>query len=156
MFEIMWEKLKNFLVEVEKDDEEEFEYRTYMESKEILAKEDAKYDFPISRSQALEIANRNENLKSDFCRNTKLKSITWLSFQDKEINVIEKDNKKYWQIQITEAEVSGCEIRRTYEYNWDGVCGKKDLKLLRCLIDVQTGEYIYYPSKSRLKIRNSS
>lgn len=28
---------------------------------------------------------------------------------------------------------------------------KKDLKLLRCLIDAKTGEYIYYPKKSYKK-----
>lgn len=40
---------------------------------------DEKYNYPILRSEAFKIANRNQNLKSDFCRNDK-RDISYLSF----------------------------------------------------------------------------
>lgn len=34
------------------------------------AEEDAKYNYPIKRSLAIEIANKSSTLKKDFCRNS--------------------------------------------------------------------------------------
>ena len=122
-----------------------------MESPEKLKEEDAKYNFPILRSKALEIANRDENLKTDYCRNTSRGNISYICFTDKKIEVVEIENKKYWQIQILSGDVSGMEVNRKESYNWDGWLGDKDLNLLRCLVDVETGEYIYYPLLERQK-----
>ena len=139
--------------EIEDDDEDEFyeDEKCYMESIKKLKEEDAKYNFPILRSKALEIANRDENLKTDYCRNTSRGNISYICFTDKKIEVVEIENKKYWQIQILSGDVSGMEVNRKESYNWDGWLGDKDLNLLRCLIDVETGEYIYYPLLERQK-----
>lgn len=133
--------------EIEEDNDDEFyeDEKCYMESIKKLKEEDAKYNFPILRSKALEIANRDENLKTDYCRNTSRGNISYICFTDKKIEVVEIENKKYWQIQILSGDVSGMEVNRNGSYNWDGWLGDKDLNLLRCLVDVETGEYIYYP-----------
>ncbi len=133
--------------EIEEDNDDEFyeDEKCYMESIKKLKEEDAKYNFPILRSKALEIANRDENLKTDYCRNTSRGNISYICFTDKKIEVVEIGNKKYWQIQILSGDVSGMEVNRNGSYNWDGWLGDKDLNLLRCLVDVETGEYIYYP-----------
>ena len=139
--------------EIEEDNDDEFyeDEKCYMESIKKLKEEDAKYNFPILRSKALEIANRDENLKTDYCRNTSRGNISYICFTDKKIEVVEIENKKYWQIQILSGDVSGMEVNRKESYNWDGWLGDKDLNLLRCLIDVETGEYIYYPLLERQK-----
>ena len=109
------------------------------------------YGFKISEAEALEIANRNENLKSDFCRNSRRKYITYLRFDQTEIGIVKLEGKKYWQIQILDGDISGIDYKDEEECFWDGFFGKDDLRKLRCLIDVGTGEYIYYPkSKWRL------
>ena len=133
--------------EIEEDNDDEFyeDEKCYMESIKKLKEEDAKYNFPILRSKALEIANRDENLKTDYCRNTSRGNISYICFTDKKIEVVEIENKKYWQIQILSGDVAGMEVNRNGSYNWDGWLGDKDLNLLRCLVDVETGEYIYYP-----------
>ena len=139
--------------EIEEDNDDEFyeDEKCYMESIKKLKEEDAKYNFPILRSKALEIANRDENLKTDYCRNTSRGNISYICFTDKKIEVVEIGNKKYWQIQILSGDVSGMEVNRNGSYNWDGWLGDKDLNLLRCLVDVETGEYIYYPLKKKKK-----
>lgn len=108
---------------------------------------DNPYNFKISKNEAFNIANRNENLKSDYCR-TLRKKLTYLSFDKKKITLVNLNNKSYWKIQILSGETSG--IDYDYENNtetlWDGFILKKDLKYLRCLIDVNTGEYIFYPN----------
>ncbi len=121
----------------EVEDEEDF-FEDNMQEK------DKEYDFPILRSEAIKIANENENLKTDFCRQYK-RNITYLSFRKKKMDLIEKDGKKYWQIQVLYGEISGINQKSYGEEYWDGFLLKRDLEKLRCLIDVETGEYIYYP-----------
>lgn len=152
-YENILKSLAERKAEIEEDDEDEFyeDEKCYMESIKKLKEEDAKYNFPILRSKALEIANRDENLKTDYCRNTSRGNISYICFTDKKIEVVEIENKKYWQIQILSGDVSGMEVNRKESYNWDGWLGDKDLNLLRCLIDVETGEYIYYPLLERQK-----
>ena len=52
--------------------------------------------------------------------------------------------KKYWQIQILDGDISGVDYDRKYGItDWDGGFSDKDKKKLRCQIDAETGEYIY-------------
>ena len=154
-YENILKSLAERKAEIEEDDEDADEFfeveKHYMESPEKLKEEDAKYNFPILRSKALEIANRDENLKTDYCRNTSRGNISYIWNKKKKIEVVEIENKKYWQIQILSGDVSGMEVNRNGSYNWDGWLGDKDLNLLRCLVDVETGEYIYYPLPKRQK-----
>lgn len=113
---------------------------------------DENYGLPISKGTAYEIATRNINLKSDFCRAKKY-LYTYLGFKKVKIDLIELDNKKYWQIQVLAGDTAGSNYNRKYDEvtDWDGVLADEDFPLLRCLVDAETGEYIYYPDKERYK-----
>lgn len=113
--------------------------------------------YPISEYQAFQIANQNRNLKTDYKKNSG-KYIVDLDFSDFKIKLVDGDNKqKYWLVTITEGDFT--EAPPFHDYDADdrmlfyttvsrrGYFDKKDLKKLQCLIDVNTGEYIYYPKK---------
>lgn len=105
--------------------------------------------YPISPYQAFKIAEQSNNLKSDYFRNAS-KYISYLDFSDCKVELVDGDNgKKYWFVKITEGEFSSIstsedDFSTTFV---DGTLGKDDFKLLQCLIDVNTGDYIYYPKK---------
>ena len=139
----------------DKDDEEDMDdIEDYIEEGDFYWGEDAdeNYGFPISKGTAYEIATRNINLKSDFCRAKKY-LYTYLGFKKTKIDLIELDNKKYWQIQVLAGDTAGSDYDRKYDEvtDWDGVLADEDFPLLRCLVDAETGEYIYYPDKERYK-----
>lgn len=100
---------------------------------------------PIKRSMALKIANQNNTLKTDFCRNSHREGISYLSFDNYTIDLIEKDNKKYWQYQVFSGDISWINYQGNETEFCDGKLAEDDLKFLRCLIDTETGDYIYYP-----------
>ena len=100
------------------------------------------YHYPISQKQAFLIANHNENLKTDFCRN-KRGNITYLFFEKARVRPVELLGQMFWHVQILSGEISGMKVTDQYDYHWDGVFSKRDLKLLQCYIDVNTGEYFY-------------
>ena len=52
----------------------------YIKRASIKIEKDEKCDFPIRKSQAIEIAQRNENLKTDYIKNTNRGYITYLNF----------------------------------------------------------------------------
>ena len=139
----------------DKDDEEDMDdIDDYIEEGDFYWGEDAdeNYGLPISKGTAYEIATRNINLKSDFCRAKKY-LYTYLGFKKVKIDLIELDNKKYWQIQVLAGDTAGSDYDRKYDEvtYWDGVLADEDFPLLRCLVDAETGEYIYYPDKERYK-----
>lgn len=113
-------------------------------NKEDITKEKKKTKkYNISKEEAFNIASESRNLKTDFVKNSNRKNVTFLTFGDKEIKFINIKNKKYWQIQILDGEISQM-------YNdsfFDGFIKKEETKYLRCLVDANTGEYIYYPKK---------
>lgn len=109
------------------------------------AGEDLKYNFPIKRSMAINIAQKNNTLKTDFCRNSDRIGISFLEFDNYTIDVIEKNEKKYWQFQVLSGDISWIEYDRNNETYCDGMLEKDDLKFLRCLINVESGDYIYFP-----------
>ena len=109
------------------------------------AGEDLKYNFPIKRSTAINIAQKNNTLKTDFCRNSNRKGISFLGFDNYTIDVIEKNEKKYWKFQVLSGDISWIEYDRNSETYCDGMLEKDDLKFLRCLINVESGDYIYFP-----------
>ncbi len=123
------------------------EYGLFTNKIELLKKNSI---YPISPYQAFKIAEENHNLKSDYFRNAD-KFISYLDFTDCKIDLVDGSNEnKYWLIQVTEGKFSSIsssdddDLTTTYI---DGFLTKKDFKLLRCLIDVNTGEYIYYPKE---------
>ena len=133
--------------------EEEIKEEEEEESKGAKAISDLEEDFfskPISKEDALCIASMDNNLKSDFCRAKKY-GYTYICFDDADIELIELKGKKYWQVQIKSGELSGTDYYKRDIIDWDGDIGEKDLPYLRCLIEVETGKYIYYPTKKRRK-----
>ena len=106
------------------------------------AEEDLKYNFPIKRSMAISIAQKNNTLKTDFCRNSDRKGISFLGFNNYTIDVIEKNEKKYWQFQVLSGDISWMDFETIY---CDGKLVEDDFKFLRCLIDTESGDYIYFP-----------
>ena len=125
---------------LKKDEENVFDIFSIKEAKD-------NYNFPISRSDAFKIARLNETLKTDYYRKCR-ENLTYISFDELKITLVEKKKKKYWQVEVLSGERSGVEIKKNYTIDWDGIIPKKDLSKLRCLIDVETGEYIYYPKKN--------
>ena len=115
--------------------------------------EDEKYPYPIKKSMAEEIARKSQTLKTDFCRNSNRECITFLGFGDYSLDIIEKEGKKYWQYQVFNGDISWVEFSEKNETYCDGNFSSEDLKYLRCLIDVETGDYIYYPDVKDYKER---
>lgn len=120
---------------------------------EKKVEDDARYDFPIKRSVAIEIAKNNNTLKTDFCRNSDRKGISFLGFNDYTINVIEKNEKKYWQFQVLSGDISWIIFDKDEQTYCDGRFGDSDINFLRCLIDVESGDYIYFPDVKKYEER---
>ena len=106
------------------------------------AEEDLKYNFPIKRSMAISIAQKNNTLKTDFCRNSDRKGISFLGFNNYTIDVIEKNEKKYWQFQVLSGDISWMDFEKNETIYCDGKLVEDDFKFLRCLIDTESGDYI--------------
>ena len=110
-------------------------------------KDDNKYSYPILRSKAIDIARKNNTLKTDFCRNSNNKGISYLGFTTYDIKPVEKNNKTFWLFQVLDGDISWIEFDDDDNTTYcDGKFSDDDLKYLRCLIDVETGDYIYYPN----------
>lgn len=129
----------------ENNEEEFFNFDTlFVDKIEQLPKES---EFPISQYQAFKIAERNENLKSDFFRNAD-EYISYLDFTDCKIELLKLNDKQYWHIKITNGDVSSIYTDEFGNSTFtDGTFGEESLKKLQCLVDVNTGEYIYYPER---------
>ena len=117
------------------------------------AEEDLKYNFPIKRSMAINIAQKNNTLKTDFCRNSDRKGISFLGFNNYTIDVIEKNEKKYWQFQVLSGDISWMDFEKNETIYCDGKLVEDDFKFLRCLIDTESGDYIYYPDVKKYEER---
>ena len=117
------------------------------------AEEDLKYNFPIKRSMAISIAQKNNTLKTDFCRNSDRKGISFLGFNNYTIDVIEKNEKKYWQFQVLSGDISWMDFEKNETIYCDGKLVEDDFKFLRCLIDTESGDYIYYPDVKKYEER---
>lgn len=99
--------------------------------------------YAISPYMAFKIAKQNDNLKTNFFRRDS-RYISYLSFDDCKVELVDGDNnRKYYLVNITKGQVSWIDGETFY----DGFLTKKDFALLQCLVDVETGEYFYYPKK---------
>ncbi len=95
-------------------------------------------DYNVSSEDAYKIAKKY--LVKDFIKNSEI-NITYIRFTKYKIKL--KD-EKYWHIKIIECDMSWVEKDGTL---CDGIAEENELKKLQCLIDVNTGEYIYYPER---------
>ena len=103
---------------------------------------DSKYNYNIKYDDIINIVNNRLNLKTDFVRNYG-KGITYISFDDYVVDLFNINAKKYYVVSVISGDISGMDDNMM----WDGKLDDEDLKLLRCLIDVENGEYRYYPDK---------
>lgn len=146
----MISKLKKILSE-ETSTEEYMDFINKMVCEE--ENDDDKYPYPIKKSQAVSIAMKDNTLKTDFCRNSDRHGISYLGFNYYDVKVVEKDNKTYWEFKVSDGDISWIEYSDDGTTFCDGFFTKDDLKYLRCLIDVETGDYIYYPNVKIYKKR---
>lgn len=107
----------------------------------------------IKRSKAVDIAKRNTTLKTDFCRNSNIEGISYIGFDDYTIDIIKKEGRKYWQFQVISGKISWITFENNSTIYNDGRTDEEDCKYLRCLIDVKSGDYIYYPDVKKYKKR---
>lgn len=108
---------------------------------------DRNSEYYISPYQAFKIAEQSNHLKSDFFRNTN-QYTSYLDFTDCNVELVDGDNgKKYWLVKITKGKFSSISYNEDDDSTIfsDGRLNKDDFNLLQCLIDVNTGEYIFYP-----------
>lgn len=123
------------------------EFRSIMEGafqkhQEILEKEDKRYPYPIKLSEAIGIVYDDKNLKNDFFQKDP-RNITSIHFRNYEVCVVTIRFKTYYQIQITEGSLTWVENNRLLESEFS----LKDYHNLRCLVDVKSGKYKYYPKE---------
>lgn len=137
---------------IDADDFEKIDGMNFIENN-ATEEEHEESPFPISENKAKEIANRNDTLKTDFCINSDRNGITFIGLYNSSTKLVEKKSKKYWQYEVVSGDISWMEINDEGETYCDGWLTKDDLKLLRCLIDVETGDYTYYPKVLNYKDR---
>lgn len=140
-------KLKEFFnLDGEGEDECNFTFDFDDDGETIKNIDDSQYK--ISQKEAFEIANLNRNLKSDFVRNVE-DCITYLLFKKYATDITTINGKKYWNVKVLEADYSTIEDDEFGTIFSDGTYrekyAKEKLNKLSCLIDVDTGEYKYYP-----------
>ena len=109
---------------------------------EIVNKEDKKYNYPVKLSTAIGIVYDDKNLKNDFFLNDK-RNITSIQFRNYEVSVTTIRFKTYYKIQITEGTITWLDGDRLLESELT----IDDYNKLRCLVDVKTGKYKYYPKE---------
>lgn len=110
-------------------------------------------EYKITEKEVEEIANQNDTLKTDFLRNSNRKGITYLKFEEYEIERVEVNSKRFYQFQVVKGKISWMESSDGNTSFYDGFFTEEDLKYLRCLIDKETGDYIYYPNLPYYKKR---
>ncbi len=128
-----------------KDDVDLDDYPVYKSEKFNISNNPDNDDldkYPISKSKAFDIANDPYNLKTDFYKRDK-RSITFMSFTDYDIDLVDYNGEKHWLIKINDGEVSWVEHNIIGETFCDGIFIKKDFSKLKCLINANTGEYTY-------------
>lgn len=148
----MWkifEKLShNKKEENDEDDEllnnaiENYYNKNYLNRKKLEDKQEDEI-YKISRKDAFNVANKDENLKNDFCRQDS-RNITNIVFNKFDIDLMDYNNEKYWHVKILDGEISWYDQKSNT--SCDGEISKKDLEKLQCLVNVNTGDYLYFVS----------
>jgi len=132
-----------------KKDEEEIDFdpeRDYYLSN--IDKLDNSDKYPISEYKAFEIASEKRNLKNDYYKRDS-RCITYIGFTDCTVDMITHNNENFWHVKITRGDVSWVEnddpdddFNQTF---CDGHFIEDDFEKLQCLVNINTGEYIYFP-----------
>ena len=102
--------------------------------------EDKKYNYPVKLSEAIGTVYDDKNLKNDFFLNDQ-RNITSIQFRNYDVSIKKLNFKTYYEIQITEGTITWLDGDRLLESE----LSLDDYHKLRCLVDVKTGKYKYYP-----------
>ena len=111
--------------------------------------EDDKYHFRINKKMALRIALKTRNLLNSFCDITDNHYFS-LEVFEKNVDYIEIEDKRYWLVQIVSGKLHSVESYVVYDSFDDNneffekEIDDNDRKYLKCLVNVDTGEYIYF------------
>lgn len=141
---MFFKNILNFFMDKEEENDDfldNYDFKSF--PNDIL---DDSNTYPISELKAFNIANMAENLKTDFYKRDK-RNISYIYFSNCNINLIDYNNGKYWYIQITNGDLSWIEYKKNDTRYCDGPLLKKDLAKLKCLVNSDTGEYIYHTKK---------
>ena len=109
-------------------------------SSEVSSK--PQYNYPISDYKAISIAKKE--LTKEYLKDSDSNIITYISLYLDIEEVIEYNKKLYYYIIATGGDISGVDK----DTLWDGEVSKESCKNLRCLVDVNNGDYIYLDDKS--------
>ena len=116
---------------------------------ECYIEEDNRYHFRINKKMALRIALKTRNLLNSFCDITDNHYFS-LEVFEKQVDYIEIEDKKYWLVQITKGMLHSVETHVVYD-SFDDInkffkkeIDDNDRKYLKCLVNVDTGKYIYF------------
>lgn len=133
------------------------------EEEDLIHKRNEMDLYPVTREAAKKIASKSKNLRRDYSQMTN--NTIGILFDRMEVRAVSKKGRAYWQVQVLSATTYDCVEPDEEDMNFfqkliyrhspgdfmehlDGeIYEKEDLDLLRCLIDMQTGEYIYYPKR---------
>ena len=116
---------------------------------ECYIEEDNRYHFKINKKMALRIALKTRNLLNSFCDITDNNYFS-LEVFEKNVDYIEIEDKRYWLVQITKGMLHSVETHVVYD-SFDDIneffekdIDNYDRKYLKCLVNVDTGKYIYF------------
>lgn len=147
MFNKFISKIRNLFNKNSDSDEESIDLLSILLKDSVYELDDSD-EYPISQYKAFCIANQPQNLKSDYCKLDD-RRITYIDFTHCKVELIDYNNEQYWHIKIINGDVSWVKFDDDDEFNTtfcDGPFLEDDFKKLQCLVNVNNGTYLYYPS----------
>ena len=96
--------------------------------------------YAITPKMAEEIASKRSY--KDYVKKCK-ERYTGFWVTDAAMDVVDIEDRKCYLYQVKEADIAW----RKNGDSYDGIVSPEGLKYLRCLVDVNTGDYKYYPDK---------
>ena len=138
-----------YFLKKDKDDFNPFTDEDVDKSDACYIEEDDKYHFRINKKMALRIALKTRNLLNSFCDITDNHYFS-LEVFEKNVDYIEIEDKRYWLVQMISGKLHSVETHVVYD-SFDDIneffekeIDDNDRKYLKCLVNVDTGEYIYF------------
>ena len=117
---------------------------------ECYIDEDNRYHFKVNKKMALRIALKTKKLLISYCNIMDNNSYFSLEVFEKQVDYVEIKGNGYWLVQIINGKLSSVETHLVYD-SFDDIneyfekdIDDNDRKYLRCLVNVDTGEYIYF------------
>lgn len=139
-----------YFLKKDKDDFNPFTDEDVDLEDECYIEEDNRYHFRINKKMALRIALKTHNLLHSYCNITNNNSYFSIEVFEKQVDYVEIEDKKYWLVQIVSGKLHSVETHLVYD-SFDDIneyfekeIDDNDKKYLKCLVNVDNGEYIYF------------